>query len=120
MAASATAFVVRGRRSGVVRTRGAATKPPRVGTRRAVAAAASASRCMHAIVPTAQARRLGDAACTWSVPTLSTTVRDAKRYKRLQAGGTVAAVGLLQNFRLTWAIAAAMLKARAAARASVQ
>ena len=51
---------------------------------------------MHAIVPTAQARRLGDAACTWSVPTLSTTVRDAKRYKRLQAGGTVAAVGLLQ------------------------
>ena len=47
----------------------AATKPP-VGMRRAVAAAASASRCMHAIVPTAQAHRLGDAACTWSVPAL--------------------------------------------------
>jgi hypothetical protein len=54
---------------------------------------------MHAIVPTAQARRLGDAACTWSVPTLSTTVRDAKRYKRLQAGGTVAAVGLFAKLQ---------------------
>ena len=45
MAARATAFVVRGRRSGVVRTRGAAaTKPPRAGTRRAVAAAATRAR----------------------------------------------------------------------------
>ena len=36
--------------------------------------------------------------------TLSTTVRDAKRCKRLQAGGTVAAVGLFNEFLLPGAI----------------